>query len=71
MTTASAMLPKPVFAPKPVALVHRIGPNATVTFQLNRDLILPAEDQATAQGLSLADWLQVALNDALRSYLGG
>ncbi len=66
MTTVAV----PTVSAKSIARVHKTGLNATVTFQLDQDMLLAAEDQATSQGLSLADWLQQALNDALRSYLG-
>ena len=57
-------------AAKPVAHVHEVGRNATVTFQLDPDILPACKDQATSMGLSLADFLQQALNDALRNYVG-
>jgi uncharacterized protein (DUF4415 family) len=54
----------------PVAHVHITGRNATVTFQLDSDILPACQDQATAMGLSLADFLQTAVNDALRNYIG-
>lgn len=56
-------------APDP-QLRHTLESSRTVTFTIDEDMILAAQDQARSMGMGFNEWCQTALNDSLRIYLG-